>query len=177
MKYSAYHSPSVGRIRRTKYYSTYPRSQKSAQPFRRAKSLNLKRRSLHSTDSGTQTDASINELNSSERPRFLSEINLYQPNQHSDCPEFLPKLNSRKLSSECSCSSSSKCSIAACNRLSQTKHDCVICCMWSYHVQIKHSDKETVRPRFVKKNQTMSKIRSFLKGNLKKYSSTQVSFE
>lgn len=176
MKYSAYHSPSAARIRRTKYYSTYPKSQKSSQPFRRTKSLNLKRRSElpHSIDSGTQTDAvSINEL-SIDGPYKVSDEYLIQKNHLLDAPEFLLKENSKKLPNHCSCSFGGKCNVAFCNKLNQTKHDCVICYMWSHHVQSNHSDKVTDRPsRFFKKNHPISKIRSFLKGNLKKYSSTQ----
>lgn len=178
MKYSAYHSPSAARIRRTKYYSTFPKAQKSSQNFRRTKSLNLKRHSdlPHSIDSGTQTEAvSSYELNSPATLKYKSVDNLLQLNHKLDFPEIVLKLNSNKLFNQCCCSYGEKCSVASCNKLNQTRHDCVMCFMLSHHVQNNHSDKTQDRPsRYIKKNRPMSKIRSFLKGNLKKCCSTQV---
>ena len=182
MKYSAYHSPSAARIRRTKYYSTYPRAQKSSQPFRRTKSLNLKRQSElpYSTDSvGTQTDTiSLYELNSSSVyvKKYKSADNLLQLNHVFDFPEIL-KMKGDKLSYQCRCTYGGKCNVALCNKLNQTKHDCLLCYMLSHHVQNNHCDKTQDRPsRFIKKNHPISKFRSFLKGNLKKCYSTQVRF-
>lgn len=168
MKYSAYHSPSAARIRRTKYYSTYPRAQKSPAPFRRTKSLNLKRRSRlpHSIDSETQTED--NELPSSISFRRNTDWHN-SSSEDVNSPELLSsKLSSMKLHSE-HCES-----IPFSDRVNPMKQDCVVCFMLSQHVHNNHNERCTDRPnRLFRKHQTISRIRSFLKSNLRRYSSTQ----
>jgi len=168
MRYSDYHSPSAGRIRRTKYYATYPKkAPKNSSTFRRTKSLNLKLQ--HSVvDCETQTEDICPKEH--ELPSSTFQQSKNGPNHHSQ--ELLTsKLSSLNLHSE---HCESKNNIPFHLRINQTRQDCMVCYMFSQHLHNTHYDKQTDRPnRLYKKHQTMSKIRSFLKTNLRRYNSTQ----
>lgn len=178
MKYSSYHSPSALRIRRSKYYSTYPKAQKSSTPFRRTKSLNLKRRTRlpNSVDSETQTDDAVC-LNDVQL-MFSKEGSHLPANSHvCDNPSQLlsSKFSTLKLHGGCTCGCGCICSVTSRKTINQIRQECVECYMLSQHSYCSHNERSTDRPnRLFKKNHAMSRIRLFFKGNLRRYNSTQV---